>query len=198
MSTIIEIKKTALSLFAKKGYEGTALSEIADGVGIKKPSLYAHFNGKEDLFITVFEEVLDEYIHSIHMGLKELDSRIKAEEKLRRILFSHCRYYKHHKEQAALIKRAMLFPPSELADALSSKFLASEAAMNQLLKEIFEEGIKNGEIQEDSIADLLATYNCLIDGFFVQIFYNNEQDFEKKIMSAWRIYWKGISATGTK
>jgi len=53
-STKEKIKKTALSLFAQRGYHGTTMSDIAKLVGIKTPSIYAHFNGKEELFYSVY------------------------------------------------------------------------------------------------------------------------------------------------
>lgn len=37
------ILQTAVSHFAKEGFEGASLSKIAEEVGIKKPSIYAHY-----------------------------------------------------------------------------------------------------------------------------------------------------------
>ncbi len=39
------------------GYEGAALSKIAEEVGIKKPTIYAHYKGKDDLFLSVVQYV---------------------------------------------------------------------------------------------------------------------------------------------
>ena len=41
--------KAALDLFSENGYEGTSVDQIAKVVGIKAPSIYAHFKGKEEL-----------------------------------------------------------------------------------------------------------------------------------------------------
>jgi len=194
MSTVTDIKKAALSLFAHKGYEGTALSEIACGVGIKKPSLYAHFGSKDDLFLTVFKEGLKDYIVFIQGA--PIAVSMTAEEKLRRILSRHGLYYKQHTENAALIKRAALFPPGELAEALRSEWRLAEKVMDRDLVAVFEEGMANGEIRALPMADLLFGYHCLIDGFFIQIFYHKDQDFEAKMESAWKIFWSGISARG--
>ena len=49
MSTKEKILETALTLFAKNGYDGTSVEQIAQDVGIKAPSLYKHFKGKEDI-----------------------------------------------------------------------------------------------------------------------------------------------------
>lgn len=49
MSTRDRILYEALTLFSENGYDGTSVEEIADKVGIKAPSLYNHFKGKEDI-----------------------------------------------------------------------------------------------------------------------------------------------------
>ena len=49
MYTKEKILETALTLFAKNGYDGTSVEQIAQDVGIKAPSLYKHFKGKEDI-----------------------------------------------------------------------------------------------------------------------------------------------------
>ena len=49
MSTKDRILDEALTLFAQNGYDGTGVEQIAEKVGIKAPSLYKHFKGKEDI-----------------------------------------------------------------------------------------------------------------------------------------------------
>ncbi len=49
MSTKEKILDAALTLFAENGYDGTSMEQIANIVGIKAPSLYKHYKGKEDI-----------------------------------------------------------------------------------------------------------------------------------------------------
>ena len=49
MSTKERILEEALALFSEKGYDGTGIDQIAARVGIKGPSIYKHFKGKEDI-----------------------------------------------------------------------------------------------------------------------------------------------------
>ena len=49
MSTKERILDAALTLFAENGYDGTSVEQIANTVGIKAPSLYKHYKGKEDI-----------------------------------------------------------------------------------------------------------------------------------------------------
>ncbi len=55
-----EIIQVSLELFLKHGYINTPLSRIADAVGIKKASLYAHFKNKEDIGRSVMVHLLEE------------------------------------------------------------------------------------------------------------------------------------------
>ena len=48
----------ALDLFWEKGYEGTYLSDLTEAIGVNRPSLYAAFGNKEELF----RKVLDRYM----------------------------------------------------------------------------------------------------------------------------------------
>ncbi|WP_028922779.1 TetR/AcrR family transcriptional regulator [Pseudonocardia acaciae] len=48
----------ALEVFWRQGYEGTALSDLTEAMGINRPSLYGAFGNKEALF----RRVLDRYI----------------------------------------------------------------------------------------------------------------------------------------
>lgn len=61
-----EILDVALELFSVKGYEATSLSTIADAVGIRKASLYSHFENKQAILDALVKDVLDAYgNHSI-------------------------------------------------------------------------------------------------------------------------------------
>ena len=67
MSTKQKILDEALTLFAEKGYDGTGVDLIAERVGIKGPSLYKHYKGKEEILnalIDVVEERYDEMFGS--------------------------------------------------------------------------------------------------------------------------------------
>ncbi|MGN0708089.1 MAG: TetR/AcrR family transcriptional regulator [Faecalibacterium sp.] len=52
-STRERILEQALALFARSGYSGTSMSEIAAQVGVTKAALYRHFAGKEDILAAI-------------------------------------------------------------------------------------------------------------------------------------------------
>ena len=61
-----EILDASLELFSVQGFEATSISQIADAVGIRKASLYSHFENKQAILDALVKEVLEQYAsHSI-------------------------------------------------------------------------------------------------------------------------------------
>ena len=56
-----EILAAALELFSVQGFEATAVSQIANAVGIRKASLYSHFESKQAILDALVKEVLEQY-----------------------------------------------------------------------------------------------------------------------------------------
>ena len=58
--------EASLNLFSVQGFEATSISRIADAVGIRKASLYSHFQNKQAILDALVKEVLEQYAsHSI-------------------------------------------------------------------------------------------------------------------------------------
>lgn len=53
-----KILEVAESLFARRGYAGVGLQEVATRVGLGKSSLFHHFRGKAQLYLAVLDRVL--------------------------------------------------------------------------------------------------------------------------------------------
>lgn len=61
-----EILEAALDLFSVQGFEATSISQIAGAVGIRKASLYSHFESKQAILDAIIKDVLEQYeTHSI-------------------------------------------------------------------------------------------------------------------------------------
>lgn len=65
----------ALSLFWRKGYEGTSLSDLTEAIGVSRPSLYAAFGSKEELFRKVLDRYIARYEPSFSAALAQPTTR---------------------------------------------------------------------------------------------------------------------------
>ncbi len=61
MATKDRILEESLTLFSENGYDGTGVEQIAEKVGVKAPSLYKHFKGKEDIMNALIDNAEARY-----------------------------------------------------------------------------------------------------------------------------------------
>jgi AcrR family transcriptional regulator len=61
-----QLLTAAQKLFARKGYRGTTIDEIAHKAGLTKGAFYYHFHGKQDVLMELVNEVGREYHDSFH------------------------------------------------------------------------------------------------------------------------------------
>ena len=61
MTTKERIMEEALALFAERGYDATGVDLIAERVGIKGPSIYKHFKGKEEILNSIIDTAEERY-----------------------------------------------------------------------------------------------------------------------------------------
>lgn len=196
ITTSEKIKNSALQLFAQKGYYGTSLNEIAEMVGIKKPSLYAHFKNKDDLYKTVIIELLGVFTNSVSLSKEEF-SKNTTKEQLLLIVKKMVEFWKDE-ELGLLYKRSMLFPEEQFQNLIKEQFDESETYTTKILEEIFTNGMKTKQINNQPIEPLIDAFYCLVDGLFVQRFFYPLEVYEQKVIHAFEHYWKGIDIGGKR
>jgi AcrR family transcriptional regulator len=75
-----QILETAKSLFIQRGYHGLAMREISEAVNVSKAALYYHFKDKEELFLAILRNYLDE----METGIDEIARQpVTCSEQLR-------------------------------------------------------------------------------------------------------------------
>lgn len=62
------IQDVALGLFAEQGYEKTSLREIAERLDVTKAALYYHFKTKEEIIVSLFEDLTQPIEELIEWG----------------------------------------------------------------------------------------------------------------------------------
>ncbi|MFF4504987.1 TetR/AcrR family transcriptional regulator [Streptomyces sp. NPDC001401] len=78
------IQDVALELFAEQGYEKTSLREIAEHLDVTKAALYYHFKTKEEILVSIFEDLSQPIVELIDWGKQQPQSLETKQELLRR------------------------------------------------------------------------------------------------------------------
>jgi AcrR family transcriptional regulator len=135
------IKKTALQVFARYGYYKTTMDDIAEGVGIKKNSLYYYFSNKESLF----EEILREESEKMFNSVKEAVSKVESVDEKIRMFFREFHCYGRKKKQNYSISIDKMIEFGQVVDEYFNDYYN---VVLQMLKEILDEGSQSGELKK--------------------------------------------------
>ncbi|WP_128433561.1 TetR/AcrR family transcriptional regulator [Streptomyces cyaneus] len=65
------IQDVAIELFAEQGYEKTSLREIAERLEVTKAALYYHFKTKEEIIVSLFEDLTQPIEDLIEWGRQQ-------------------------------------------------------------------------------------------------------------------------------
>lgn len=65
----LQLMQVARGVFAKHGYEATALEDIAARAGVSKPIVYEHYGSKEGLYAAIVEHEMDDLVSRISRSI---------------------------------------------------------------------------------------------------------------------------------
>jgi len=155
----LEIMKTALNLFAKKGFYNTTIADIAREMGMSVGNMYNYFTSKEQLakeLLIYTSKVFGEELKKIN----ELD--ISTKEKIKKIVEI---YFKKAKEEPELIDYFMRV-------YLSNKEIFSNGCEGMLCVSAFvteimiflEEGVRRKELKNQDFFAAFGLFMGYIGG----------------------------------
>lgn len=185
------IMQAALIHFARDGYEGASLKNVADDCGIKKPSIYAHFTSKEDLFMKVLQTVFERQQEKITQFFKA-NASLPLEELLKGFLMQRQREY-HEDNETKFFLRISFFPPNKLYEEVMGLVYPFLDQQEKDLARLFAAGCPvHGMIIPNPQQAALA-FITLMDGIDVEILYGGEERSIRRLEQAWPVYWSGVT-----
>ncbi|WP_317955289.1 TetR/AcrR family transcriptional regulator [Paenibacillus chitinolyticus] len=187
-----EIKDIALKFFTIHGYEGASLSQIAENVGMKKQSLYAHFKGKDDLFLQVLQDAKETEISSKLNYLSKVDTQNPRADLLGYLQLVIDLF--QQSEQLKFWLRMSFFPPLHLATAINEEVFDTEQKIQTVLENKFQAWIDAKAITEDTASIPTLAFLGIVDSIMLELAYgNNEKRLNDKLNASWTVFWRGIS-----
>jgi TetR/AcrR family transcriptional regulator len=136
-----KILKVATKLFAKYGFAGTSMDEIAERVGIRKASLYHHFSSKQEIYEELIKRVFAEIIKIFQVSFSSGDILKDAENFISKIM----NFILQNEDYVKILLRELLdenLPVKQFALEYVPKILSFGS-------EILERGRKEGIFKEN-------------------------------------------------
>ncbi len=84
------------TLFAEKGFNGTSIDVIAKAAGVNKGLIYYHFKNKQDIMMSIFQNIIDELEETVHQTLPDLAS-IENVDSLQQKIRAEIQYLENRK-----------------------------------------------------------------------------------------------------
>lgn len=191
MSKKDEIIDAASHLFSEKGYE-LSMSDIAKQVGIKTPSLYSHFESKEEIISIVIENEMTRLYSHLNQTIDGLENE-SVELKLKSLYLSVFDYF-DTSGKLQIMRRLPLLDDSLIKEKCKETIRIQDGIFSSKMKKLMEEGIASGEVRKDATNGVMLLYLATIQGLLdVKLLYRySAAEMERYSLAAWEAYWNGI------
>ena len=136
-----ELTRIAARLFAERGYQGTSLADLADELGVQKPSLYHHIASKEDLLWEVARAGADAF----HAALDAVPAEAPAAERIRLALRAHLAVVTGQLDVATVFVREW----RHLEGERHVLFVAERRRYEERIRELFRAGVEESQLRTD-------------------------------------------------
>jgi TetR/AcrR family fatty acid metabolism transcriptional regulator len=136
------ILDAAVHVFARKGYFGAKVSEVAKKAGVADGTIYLYFRGKEDLLVSLFDEVMAEHLER---GRRELKTVLGAPARLRAIADHHLRLFGENRD-LAIVFQVELRQSTKFLERFTASWLQDYF---KLVGDVIEEGRRDGTLRAD-------------------------------------------------
>lgn len=150
-----KILDCAEQLFARRGFAGIGLAEVAEQVGLSKSSLFHHFSSKAQLYAAVMARILDRIEGELMRSLVAGGGPVQRLERWLDVVID---VLAHHPTYARLLLRS-LFEDDELTGELPE-----EQAVNATLRRIvgaagalIREGIASGVFRPVNVPHMVQS-----------------------------------------
>ncbi len=187
------IMEAAKAIYVEKGYEGTSMNAIALKIGIRKPSLYAHFSSKEMLFKAIFTEIMQDHLRILNEMLEMLKGQsVKAD--LYHLIEKYTAYCSVSKDMDVWT-RSYYFPPASLKEWLQNRTHSIEMIIRKKMVQLIKKGQQEGLIQEFHPVQVMNVFYHFMLGYVLSYTEYEFKTIESEIHFGFERIWKSIAVT---
>ncbi|MGM0508594.1 MAG: TetR/AcrR family transcriptional regulator [Fusobacteriota bacterium] len=174
MSKKEELIEIALELFAKEGYDNVGVKKIVERAGVKKPTLYYHFDNKEGVLQSILEVKFDNFFSKLN-DISEYEGDITLT--LEKIIFFYFDFAKKNTLFYRLIMSLSFAPEKNTPYKCMVAYLKRQYS---ILESVFLEAEKQHGNMKGRSEKFAFSYLGLINSGISFYFYTkNEEDISK-------------------
>lgn len=148
----------AMAVFWRKGYEGASLPDLTRAMGINRPSLYAAFGNKEQLF----RKAMDRYAQGPAAYAIEALQAPTARAVFERLLCGGIAMLTSPRNPHGCLAVQGALACGQEADPVRKELIARRAALIDALRERFERARAEGDLSPDEDPAVLARYAATV------------------------------------
>ncbi|ADB53349.1 TetR/AcrR family transcriptional regulator [Conexibacter woesei] len=137
LSTEERIRRTAMSLFAARGYAATGIREMAEAAGVQTASLYHYMGTKEDLLRSL---MLDGNRRLLGCAQLVVEEDAPPEQRLAALVQVHVLSHAHQREEAVVLDTEL----KSLGEEARAEVVAVRDRYEGLWRSAIEEGAADG------------------------------------------------------
>jgi TetR/AcrR family transcriptional regulator, fatty acid metabolism regulator protein len=134
------ILQAAVKVFAQKGYHAAKVAAIARGADVADGTIYLYFRNKEDILVSLFDEVMDEHLQSARQELAEVQG---APARLEAIARHHLRVLGANRD-LAVVFQVELRQSTQFMERFTASWLQDYFAV---VGDVIEEGQRDGTLR---------------------------------------------------
>ena len=155
----------ALQVFWRKGYEGASMADLTEAMGITKPSLYAAFGNKEELF----RKALDRYVDGPGGYFQVALGKPTARAVVEHLLFEAADAVTDPNNPPGCLAVQGALCCGDAAQSIKQELMLRRANGEEDLRKRFDRAIAEGDLPAGSDAADLARYiSAILQGMAVQ------------------------------
>jgi TetR/AcrR family fatty acid metabolism transcriptional regulator len=138
----VKITEAFKTLLGRKEFAAITIADIAATSGVNAALIYKYFGDKRGLLHHVLGDIIDEYLENLDRDLKGIKGALN---KLRKLVWSHLNMY----ETNRVLSRILLLEVRNHHGYFESNSYQKVRWYSSMVKEIIEEGIRDGDIRGD-------------------------------------------------
>jgi AcrR family transcriptional regulator len=181
------ILEAAIKVFVQKGYTNTTIDDLVRESGVSKGGIYWHFKAKEEIFIYLLNQWMDDF----YLYYQEIrTNEDNYENKLRTLV-----NYSFHQSGKNMILLGTEFWLHNLKDPeISSRLKEIYGRYQEMFRSLLFEGMVRGEFEAINIEDLTYSFMGLIEGVssYQILMGQGYQSSDRTLMTGLEAFLKGI------